>query len=119
MAILLILVLYALAGIALRSVAALDMSNEVRLAFNVFGGIGALVLPIVVYSVIDHRLTRRAVNAIGLTSCTESGAEFVRVEMHKNHFTLVCRHAERQERKKFRIRFVFSTWYVRSVQWLQ
>lgn len=75
MAILLIVLLYALAGISLRAVAALDMSNEVRLAFNVIGGVGALVLPIVVYSVIDHRLTRRAVNTVGLNSCTESGAE--------------------------------------------
>ena len=107
-----------MAGLSLRFISALEMSNEVRLAFNVIGGIGALVLPIVVYSIIDIRLTQRAVNAVGLSWCTDSGAEFVRVERHKNHFTLVCRQAEKQERKKFRAHFLFSTWHVKDVQWL-
>jgi hypothetical protein len=117
-AILLIVVLYALVGLVLRSLAALDMNDEVRIAFNVIGGIGALILPIVIYSIVDLRLTRRAVNSVGLNWCVENEAALVRVEMHKNHFTLVCRQAEKQERKKFRIRFFFSTWHVKEVQWL-
>lgn len=119
MAILLILVLYAMAGLALRFIAALNMGNEARLAFNIIGGIGALILPIVVYSLIDRRLTQLAVDAVGENWCSESGAEFVRVELHKNHFALVCRQAQKLERKKFRVRFLLSTWHVKEVQWLR
>jgi hypothetical protein len=118
MAILLIVFLYAVVLALLRPISALDMSNEVRLAFNVLGGIGALVLPIVFYSLIDFRLTKRAVTAVGQQWCLANAADFVAVEMHKNHFTLVYKQPEQKQRKKFRVRFVFTTWHVKKVEWL-
>jgi hypothetical protein len=115
----LFLVLFSIAGLLLRFVASLEMTNEARLALNLIGGIGTLVFPVVVYSIIDLKLTQRAVNAVGLKESQEVGAEFVRVEMHKNHFTLVTGNAKKEDRRKFRIRFILSTWQVKTVEWLK
>jgi hypothetical protein len=115
----LFIVLFAIAGLLLRLVASLEMTNEARLALNLIGGIGALVFPVVVYSIIDLKLTQRAVSAVGVKESQKVGAEFVRVEMHKNHFTLVTGNAKKKDRRKFRVCFVFSTWQVKTIEWLK
>jgi hypothetical protein len=103
----------------IRVIVPLEMSNEVRLAFNVIGGIGALFIPIAIYAALDFKLTKRAVNKVGKNWCLANNKEFNRMEMHKNHFTLICQEAGKKIRKKFRIRFTLSTWFVRSVDWLE
>ena len=119
MALLIIIFLYAITGLCLYLLASIDMSNELRLAFNLIGGIGALVLPIAIYSTIDFRLTKKIITAIGKDFCIENGKEFVRVELHKNHYTVVFKSEnEKPKRQKFRVLFVPTTWNVKRVEWL-
>jgi len=118
MAPVIIVALYGLTLGVLWLCARLEMSNEVRLAFNVVGGIGALVLPLAIFAAIDLRLTRQVVERIGRGYCIDRGAEFVRAEVHKNHFTVVYRESQERKRQKFRVRFVPTTWLVRTVEWL-
>lgn len=119
MALLIIVALYSLMFLFIKALAPLEMSNEVRLAFNLVGGIGALILPVVIYSLIDSKLTRRAVNLVGKNWCQEHNVEFNKVEMHKNHFALIYQDGGNKIRKKFRIRFILTTWFVKSVKWLE
>ena len=118
MAQLIIISLYGLMFLFIKILVPLEMSNEVRLAFNIVGGIGAIILPIVIYSLIDAKLTKRAVNIIGQNWCNENKKEFNKVEMYKNHFALIYQEAGKKARKKFRIHFTPTTWFVRSVEWL-
>ncbi len=118
MAPLIIVALYGLTIAILWLCARLDMSDEVRLAFNVVGGIGALVIPLIIFGALDLRLTRRVVERISRRYCIDRGVDFVSAEMHKNHFTVVYRASQERKRQKFRVRFVPTTWLVRTVEWL-
>ncbi|WP_223670551.1 hypothetical protein [Kangiella shandongensis] len=118
MAPLIILALYSLMFLLIKLVVPLEMSDEVRLVFNIVGGIGVLVLPIVIYSFIDFKLTQRAVNVVGKNWCQVHDKQFNKVDMHKNHFTLVYQEGNKKARKKFRVRFILTTWFVKSVEWL-
>ena len=118
MALLVFLTFFFLTLQILSAIATLDMPNGLRFAFNVVGGISALVLPLLVYSYVDMKLTRRAVEAVARQRCQEIDAEFVRAELFKNHCALVCRRGNEKLRQRFRLRFVFSTWTVRAVEWL-
>ncbi len=118
MALLLIASLYALVWFVFSLLVPIDMSNGVRLAFNIVGGISALVLPIVIYSFIDFYLSRRTVQNIGKEWCKENDKEYIKVDMFKNHFALVYKQNGKKERKKFRIRYVLTTWILESVEWL-
>ena len=102
----------------LKLIVPLEMSNEVRLFFNVVGGIGALVIPIAVYSLIESKLTYRAVKQVSMSWCQDQNFEFEKVEIYKNHFALMYSESGKKLRRKFRVRFIPTTWYVRSVEWL-
>jgi hypothetical protein len=118
MALALLAGLYILAGSLVYLLTRIDISNdELRLAINVLAGIGALILPIAVYSAIDFRLTRAAVERIGRNWCAASGFEFLRTEMHKNHFSVIYKTSEKK-RQSFRVRFVPTTWIVKGIEWL-
>lgn len=119
MAPLIIAALYGLALLLIKLGAGMEMGNELRLAFNIIGGIGALVVPIFVYSVIDQRLTQRAINLVGRQWCSDNNQEFQKVEMYKNHFALIYKESGKKLRRKFRVNFVFTTWQVKAVEWLE
>lgn len=119
MAPLIILILYALMFLIIKALVPLEMSNEVRLAFNVVGGIGALILPIVIYSLVDFKLTQRTVNMVGKNWCHENNVEFSKVEMYKHHFALIYQESLKKSRKKFKVHFVLTTWFIKSVEWLE
>ena len=118
MALLLIAFLYVTVGWLLSLFVSFEMSNEVRLAFNLIGGVGTLILPIVIYSYIDLYLTKLAVSKVALNWCHENNVGFVRVELHKNHFVVLYNNDGKEQRKKFRINFIFSTWSIKKVEWL-
>jgi uncharacterized membrane protein len=88
------------------------------LAFQLTVGFGMLLGPILVHSFVATSLTRRAVTKVGTKWCAERSVEFIKVEMHKNHFTVVYVEADRKQRAKFRVKFVPTTWSVREVTWL-
>jgi len=117
MAQIIIISLYGLMFLFIKMLVPLEMSNGVRLAFNIVGGIGALILPIVIYFLIDVKLTKRAVNIIGRNWCNENKKEFNKVEIYKNHFALIYQEAGKKARKKFRIRFTPTTWFVNFVRY--
>jgi len=118
MAPLIVIFLYGIMFILIKAVAPLEMNNEVRLLFNIVGGIGFLILPIAIFSIIDIRLTKRAVNVVGEIWCLENNVDFEKVEMHKNHFSLIYRNSGSKAYKKFRVRFLFTTWFIKTVEWL-
>lgn len=118
MALLIIAALYGLMFFLIKILVPLEMSNEARLAFNIIGGIGALILPIVIYSLIDSTLTQRAVNAIGKNWCNQNNVEFKKIETYKSHFALIYQEAGKKARRKFRVHFILTTWFVKSVEWL-
>lgn len=119
MAPLIIAALYGLMFLVIQLVTSFEYSNELRLLINIVVGIGALVVPIVIYSFIDFKLTHRAINLIGQSWCKEQNVELKKVEMHKNHFALICLQDNKKIRKKFRVRFIPTTWFVKSVEWLE
>lgn len=119
MAPLIIAVLYGLAFLLVKLGAGLEMNNELRIAFNLIAGIGALIAPMFVYSIIDQRLTQRAINHIGKQWCKENAHEFQKTEIRKNHITLTYGDAGKKLKRQFRVHFVFSTWQVKSVEWLE
>ena len=94
------------------------MSNEGRLAFNIFGFITLLFLPIFIYSVIDLKLSQRAVNLVGESWCLENKVDFKKTEIYKNHFSLIYLDGQKKLRKKFRVRFIMTTWFIKDVEWL-
>ncbi len=119
MALALIAALYGIA-LSLGSLGArVYLGNGGTLAFQIVVGIGVLVLPLVVYSAIDLKLTKMALERVGKAWSAEHGVEFQRVEMHKNHLTLLFRRGGGKiERQKFRIAFVLTTWKIKRVEWL-
>lgn len=119
MALLIIVSLYGLSFSLLQFLISIEMSNELRLAVNVLGFIGALFIPIAIYSIIDLKLTRRAVNLVGRNWCEQNSAEFEEIEMYKNHFALIHFKSGKKVRQKFIIKFLPTTWTVRSVEWLR
>lgn len=118
MAPLIIAALYGLMYILMKMMISLEMSNEVRLLFNIIGAISALIVPIAIYSFIDVRLTRRAINQVGQKWCLDQNVEFHKVERYKNHFALIYKESGKNIRKKFRVRFTITTWFVNTVEWL-
>lgn len=119
MAPLIIAALYGLMFLIIKLVTSFEFSNEIRFFINIVGGIGALVLPIVIYSFIDFKLTQRAINHIGQSWCREKNLEFKKVEIHKNHFSLIYLQDNKKVRKKFRVLFIPTTWWAKSVEWLE
>lgn len=119
MAPLIIAALYGLMFLVIKLVTSFEFNNEIRLFINILVGIGALVLPIVIYSFIDFKLTQRAINLVGQSWCKEQNVEFKKIEMHKNHFALIYLKDNKKIRKKFRVRFIPITWIVKSVEWLE
>ncbi|ACV26233.1 hypothetical protein [Kangiella koreensis] len=119
MAPLIIAGLYGLMFLVIKLVTSFEFNNEIRLIINILVGIGALVLPIVIYSLIDFKLTHRAINLVGHSWCEEQNVEFKKVEMHKNHFALIYLQENKKMRKKFRVRFIPTTWFIKSVEWLE
>ncbi|AUD78403.1 hypothetical protein CW740_03720 [Kangiella profundi] len=119
MAPLIIAALYGLMFLLIKLVTSFEFSNETRLIINIVGGISALVLPIIIYSIIDFKLTQRSINLVGQSWCKEQNVELKKVEMHKNHFALICLQDNKKIRKKFRVRFIPTTWFVKSVEWLE
>lgn len=119
MAPLIIAVLYGLMFLLIKLVTSFEFSNEVRLIINIVGGIGALVLPIIIYSIIDFKLTQRTLNHLGRRWCEERSLEFKTIEMHKNHYALIYRQNNNKMRKKFRAQIIPTTWRVRSIEWLE
>jgi len=119
MALVLILLLYAATIGALGYISGFEMSNEVRLGFHIGAAFVGLLLPIVLYSAIAFWLDKRAARRIGMRWCEANAATFLRVEMHKNHYTLVCSSSGKKMRRKFVVRFLLSTWIVRNVEWLE
>lgn len=93
-------------------------SAGLLLIFQLIASIALLLGPIIVYSFVATALNRRAITAVGVERCAERGLELVKVEMHKNHFTLVYRHGEQKQRAKFRVKFVPTTWRIKEVTWL-
>jgi hypothetical protein len=114
----LIVLLFAATAALLRFVVSLEMSDGARFLTQVVGGIGFLVLPLLAYSAVDLALTRRVIEKVARRYCAERSVEYVRSEIHKNHFTVVYRENGKQGRAKFRVAFYFTTWAVREVQWL-
>lgn len=119
MAPLIIAALYGLMFLLIKLVTSFEFSNEVRLIINIVGGIGALVVPILIYSIIDFKLTQRALKQLGRDWCEKHSLEFKTVEMHKNHYALIYRQDNKKMRKKFKARFIPTTWFVKSIEWLE
>ena len=94
------------------------LNSVFGLLITIAGGIGALVIPIIVYSILDFNLTKRAVEKNGRKWCEENNTEYIKTEMFKNHFALVYKDNSSKKRKKFRMHFAFSTWRVKKVDWL-
>lgn len=93
-------------------------SAGLLLTFQFIASIVLLFGPIIVFSIVATALNRRAITAVGIERCTERGLELVKVEMHKNHFTLVYRDGGQKQRAKFRVKFVPTTWRIKEVTWL-
>lgn len=71
-----------------------------------------------IYSLIESRLTYRAVKQVGVDWCQDQGFEFAKVEVHKNHFVVIYKQSEKLVRKKFRLRFIPTTWFAKTVDLL-
>ena len=55
---------------------------------------------------------------VALARCATLREEFVRLELHKNHYSLISLRDGVKQRHKFRVRFVLGTWSIREVEWL-
>jgi hypothetical protein len=94
------------------------MSPELLLAAQIILGIGALVVPIVVLSVVDRAWCQFNVNRIAKEWCASAGITFKRAELHKNHFTAVAVVKGQTIRRRFRMSRYFLFWKVKRVDWL-
>ncbi|ERP89606.1 hypothetical protein Q670_04215 [Alcanivorax sp. P2S70] len=119
MAPLIVLALYGLMFLVVGIFVPMDMSNESRLAFNLFGGAAILFGPLVIFSFIDQKLDRVALSKFGSTWCVEQGVEFSEVKIYKNHFALLYTESGAAKRKKFRAKFIPTTWHIKEVEWLE
>jgi hypothetical protein len=118
MSLLLIVVLYATAVLLLAQVRALEMTPGVETLVSIAGSLSALVLPIIIYALIDRRFTQAAVDTVARQWCVANDKEFERAEIFKTHVALSYRDGPSKARRKFRVRFQWLSWKVREVEWL-
>ena len=50
---------------------------------------------------------------------TDNNQEFQKVEMYKNYFVLIYKESSKNLKRKFRVNFLFTTWQVKAVEWLE
>jgi hypothetical protein len=116
-----ILILYmieASAMWAIGPVAPFANRPAVEFALNIALGVALLAAPILVGSYARLVVTRHVVTAIGRSWCHENDKEFVRTEIHKNHFAVIFREDATNRRSKFRCRFGWFPWSAPRVHWL-
>ena len=118
MSLLLILALYAIAGVLLAQLRRIEMSPGVEAMVNISASVLALVAPIIVYSALNQRLTLTAVDKAARKWCAENGKEFERIEWFKNHVALTYRDGSSKPRLKFRVHFRRLSWRIRDIEWL-
>ena len=110
--------LFSIYLLAMKPIFDLPMSPEVRLVAGIVLGIGAFIVPLVVFSLIDAAWWKRNVARVAKEWCASRSLDFRRAELHKNHFTAVASHGEDKVRRRFRMSRHFLVWKVKRVEWL-
>src|SRR5262245_23184776 len=109
----------AISAVTLAAITRLPADPTTEFAVSTLGSILALVAPIVGYSFVSRRLTQRTVDTIGRSWCRDHNREFVRVEISKNHFSLIHADGSLKGRQRFRVRFRRLSWQVESVEFIR
>ena len=111
MPLVLLAVFYVVAFWLLRTLAPLAESQPGGLLVlaQVLGGVAALFGPLAITATIDSWLDRRAVMKVALARCATLREEFVRLELHKNHYSLISLRDGVKQLHKFRVRFDLGT----------
>jgi hypothetical protein len=103
---------------AVRPIFSLPMSSGLLLTAQIVLGIGALVVPLVVFSAIDRAWWKAHVQKVAQQWCTSVGIDFKRAELHKNHFAAVGSREKENIRRRFRMSRHFLVWKINKVEWL-
>ena len=118
MSLVLLAMLYGLYFLLLPILVSLQFDGVVGLFFEIAVGVGALIIPLVVFVLIKFGVETRAKNKIGRRWCEENGVDFVRVDLFKNHEAIIYRERGKTKRQKLLVHFAFLTWKVKAIEWL-
>jgi len=110
--------LFSIYLLAVKPILSLPMSSSVLLTAQIILGIGALIVPLVVYSAIDRAWWKSNVSQVAKQWCASAGLTFKRAELHKNHCTAIAVQNQCIIRRRFRMSRYFLFWKVKETVWL-